>query len=671
MDIKTSNFRTDINGLRAWAVVLVILYHFGVFGFSGGFVGVDIFFVISGYLMTGIIARGLTGGLSSDKQFSVINFYTSRAKRILPALIVLCAFILALGWFVLLPQEYHTLGAYVVSALGFYSNIKFSRESGYFDPESHENFLLHTWSLSVEWQFYLILPLAMIVAWKLRPRVSSLKWMITLGAGLSLYWSIIITPNEPVVAFYFLKTRAWEMLAGGIVYLWFNNVAMTPSFRKTIEGFGFVLIVASIVIFDQRSQWPGWHALVPVIGTGLVLIAARQDSWLTKTKLAQWLGSSSYSLYLWHWPITVLIVFLNLRNDSLAIIAGLILTLLLGWLSYRYVEQSTRKSLSSKGLILSVSLLLAGVIIIGGLGYLIRWQDGFPGRISSQTQTVLNEANNKNPRLEACATQAYSIDSKENPVPNCRYGNGGTIKAVMIGDSHSSSLVTSLKTAFGSGDILQWTANACPLAIGINNKSERHKCNDFLVWAIKEAKSLPSNVPVVLVNRFSAYLYGPNEVDRHLMKLVSQFEINQADFNNEHYAENMRRGIIKTVCELSANRQVYIVRPVPEQGFNVPVSMGRSIIFHMPSRVSVTREQYNKRNAFVLETLDLAAEQCGAKILDPVPYLCDEKSCWGDVNGLPIYFDDDHLNERGSQILVPMFRKVANQVPERPLQTVN
>lgn len=667
MDINIRNFRADINGLRAWAVVSVILYHFGVFGFSGGFVGVDIFFVISGYLMTGIITRGLTSG----KRFSVFDFYVSRAKRILPALLVLCAFVLALGWVVLLPQEYYTLGAYVVSALGFFSNVKFSRESGYFDPESHENFLLHTWSLSVEWQFYLILPLAMIVAWKLRPGISSLKMVVAFTLLLSFYWSVAITPSEPLVAFYLLKTRAWEMLAGGVVYLWFANIVVVSSFRKILEVLGFILIVVSVFVFDNRSQWPGWRALVPVIGTALVLISARQDSWFTGTKLAQWLGDSSYSLYLWHWPIAVLIIFLNLREDGFAIVVGLFLTLFLGWVSYRYVEKTTRIKFSKNNPIISISLLLAGLVVVGGLGAITRWQDGFPSRVTSKTKLIFNESNNKNPRLEACATQAYSINSKDKPVPNCRYGDEGVVKAVMIGDSHSSSLVTALKAAVGNGDVLQWTANACPLASGIQNSSGKHECNDFLIWAIKEAKSLPDGVPIVLVNRFSAYLYGPNEVDRHLMKLVSQFQINGADFGGDKYADNVRKGIVETVCELSRSRPVYIVRPVPEQGFNVPVSMGRSMIFHIPSRVSVAKDQYYERNAFALETLDLAAEKCGAKILDPVPYLCSEKSCWGDKDGLPIYFDDDHLNERGSQILVPMFKKVAEQAAGSAVQTVN
>lgn len=657
-DVKSSNFRSDINGLRAWAVVSVVLYHFGIFGFSGGFIGVDVFFVISGYLMTGIIAKGLSNSLTSNKRFSAIEFYVSRAKRILPALIVLCGAVLILGWAILLPEEYRTLGAYTLSALGFFSNIKFRRESGYFDAASHENLLLHTWSLSLEWQFYIILPLIMLGAWKLRPRVSTLKIVILFWLALSIYWSLTITPHKPTAAFYLLKSRAWELLAGGVVYLWANNITMTTGAKRVLENSGFTLIILSIFIFDQNSQWPGWRAAVPVLGTALVLIAARQNSWWTGSKIAQWLGQCSYSLYLWHWPIVVVLILLNLKGHTPAILSGLALTLLLGWISYQYVETPVRIGLSRKPVIPSLVFLMIGTLIISAISTLIRINDGFPSRVSAQTNAIFNEALNKNPRLEECASIAFEIGPKDKPVPNCTYGSSGITKAVIIGDSHSSSLVTSLKAALGNGDVLQWTANACPVASGIYSKNENHKCPDFLAWAIREAKKLPNNVPIVLANRFSLYLYGPNETDPPLAKLISQSTSKSGDIQSEEFANKMREGILKTVCELAKDREVYIVRPVPELGLNVPASMGRSMIFNVPTRVSVTLDQYNKRNSSSLKTLDLAAEKCGAKILDPVPYLCDQDSCWGDVNGLPIYFDDDHLNERGSEILIPMFQAI-------------
>lgn len=661
MDVRGAGFRGDINGLRAWAVVSVILYHFGIFGFSGGFIGVDVFFVISGYLMVGIITKGLSSSLTSRKNFSVLEFYLSRAKRILPALIVFCGVVLILGWLILLPEEYRTLGTYTLSALGFFSNIKFRRESGYFDAASHENLLLHTWSLSLEWQFYLILPLVMLGFWKFRPQISTLKVILLFWFALSLYWSFTITPHKPTAAFYLLKSRAWELLAGGIVYLWANKFSMSAVVQRMLEGLGFVLIILSILIFDQNSQWPGWRALVPVLGTALVLVAARQDSWWTGSKAAQWLGDCSYSLYLWHWPIAVVLVFLNMKGQLLAVLAGLFLALLLGWLSYRYVETPMRRGLSKKSMITSFVSLLCGVLLVSALSALIRTNDGFPTRMSPRTNAIFNEAENKNPRAEECASIAMTIGSTDKPVPSCTYGAKGVISAVIVGDSHSSSLVTSLKAALGSGDILQWAANACPLAVGIYSKNESHKCPVFLDWVLKESKKLPSDVPIVLVNRFSLYLNGPNEIDPSLEKLVSQFTSEGGDIKSVGYSNRMREGIVKAVCELAKDRDVYIVKPIPELGFNVPASMGRSMIFDVPTRVSVTMDQYNKRNAFALKTLDLAAEQCGAKILDPIPYLCDEGGCWGDANGLPVYFDDDHLNERGSELLIPMFKAVGQQ----------
>lgn len=163
-DHTQPNFRADINGLRAWAVAAVIFYHFGIPGFSGGFVGVDVFFVISGFLMTGIVVKGLERG-----NFSLMGFYMARGRRIVPALVAVCAVLLAMGWWVLLPPDYKMLGSHAVYSLAFLSNVEFWQEAGYFDVASHEKWLLHTWSLSVEWQFYLILPVVLWVVWRLKP----------------------------------------------------------------------------------------------------------------------------------------------------------------------------------------------------------------------------------------------------------------------------------------------------------------------------------------------------------------------------------------------------------------------------------------------------------------------------------------------------------------------
>ena len=214
MQNKNTAFRPDIAGLRAIAVIAVVLYHFGVKGFSGGFVGVDIFFVISGFLMTGIIFSKI-----ETNKFSFIDFYLARAKRIIPALAVLCLVLVVCGWFFLIPGDFRTLGKHAASSISFLSNFIFWREAGYFDTSSHEKWLLHTWSLSVEWQFYIIYPLIIFTLKKILD-TQSIKLSIATLAISSFGLSIYIGNNWPSAGFYLFPTRAWEMLAGGIVFLY-------------------------------------------------------------------------------------------------------------------------------------------------------------------------------------------------------------------------------------------------------------------------------------------------------------------------------------------------------------------------------------------------------------------------------------------------------------------
>lgn len=265
-----SGFRADINGLRAWAVVAVVLYHFGVPGFGGGFVGVDVFFVISGLLMTSIVIDGLEGGT-----FSVRAFYMARARRIVPALIVLCAALLGLGWWLILPTDYQRLALHVVSSIAFVSNIVFWKEAGYFDVNSHDKWLLHTWSLAVEWQFYLVLPVVLLGLWKWRPGRGPAAWALVIGLVISLGLCIAMTQSKPSTAFFLLPTRAWEMLAGGCVYLMASRTMFAARHRLALEFCGFGLVAASIFSFDAHSAWPGWRALLPVLGSVMVLLAAR------------------------------------------------------------------------------------------------------------------------------------------------------------------------------------------------------------------------------------------------------------------------------------------------------------------------------------------------------------------------------------------------------------
>jgi peptidoglycan/LPS O-acetylase OafA/YrhL len=335
-----SAFRYDINGLRAWAVLPVVLFHFGIPGFSGGFVGVDVFFVISGFLMTGIVVSAL-----ERDRFSLLDFYLSRAVRIVPALLALCAVLLAVGWFWLVSIEYRTLSLNVVSALTFVSNVQFWRGSGYFDTASHEKWLLHTWSLSVEWQFYLLLPLAAAFAWRWRRRAGVCA-LLAVVCVASLACSVYASGRWPAAAFYLLPSRAWELLVGGMVWLFTGRRQLPAALAGALEGVGLALIALAVVRFDSGLRWPGGFAIVPVLGAALVIAVSRQRSPFTGNSVAQWLGTRSYSLYLWHWPVAVLLVYSDRQHDPVSVASGIAAALLLGEASYQFVERPSRGHLS-------------------------------------------------------------------------------------------------------------------------------------------------------------------------------------------------------------------------------------------------------------------------------------------------------------------------------------
>jgi len=332
---KVNNFRYDINGLRAIAVIAVVIFHFNHSWIPGGFAGVDVFFVISGFLMTKIIFNGL-----ENKTFNLFKFYVARANRIIPALAVLCLALLIFGWFNLTPDDYRFLSKHVISSLGFFSNITYWQESGYFDSIAYEKWLLHTWSLSVEWQFYIIYPVLLML---LNQFISfgNLKRLIIVATIIGFGLSVYVTLYWPDSSYFLFPTRAWEMMLGGIASLYTFN--FKESNKKKLELTGILLIVSSYLFISSDTPWPGYMALLPVLGAYLMLVANRQDSLLTNNVVFQVIGRYSYSIYLWHWPI---VVYGYYTVDHWWII-GLPLSLLLGGLSYKYIETIRFSTFSS------------------------------------------------------------------------------------------------------------------------------------------------------------------------------------------------------------------------------------------------------------------------------------------------------------------------------------
>lgn len=450
---QSLGFRADINGLRAWAVSLVMLFHFNVPGFKGGFVGVDVFFVISGYLMTAIVLTGLNA--PAGNSFSLAGFYRSRAARIVPALLFVCLVLLVAGWFLLLPGQLVLLVEHATSALWFYSNVLFWQQAGYFSPSAYENWLLHTWSLSVEWQFYLIYPLILLMWWRVvggRKYLGGLLWVLF---GMALLCSVWVTPRMPEAAFYLLPARAWEMLAGALVYVYAAKVRLKPGWASQLELLGFCAIVLAATAFDGEDGWPGYRGLLPVAGTVLILLSNRCGL-LSGTAVAQWAGLRSYSIYLWHWPLVVGLTLYGYADSLLWLAVSFVLSFILGDLSYRFIERGPRRWLVKIRPAYALGVVAGLITVITGVAWMaaeLRQQamQGGEAARSAWLTAYTSEA------YHASLVELYREECNfyDNPGryakaginESCTAGSGGGV--FLWGDSHAQAL------APGIGVLLQ------------------------------------------------------------------------------------------------------------------------------------------------------------------------------------------------------------------------
>lgn len=652
-------FRRDINGLRAWAVVAVVLYHFQIAGFSSGFVGVDIFFVISGYLMVRIIVEGHERSSNANARFSVLGFYAARARRIIPALAFLGSALLTLGWFVLTIEEYRSLGSEVLFALTFTSNYKYwlNPESGggYFADDETLRWLLHSWSLSVEWQFYLILPLIVAITWRMKP--GRMATFIVLGAIalLSIGASVLEVYRDAELAFYSIHTRAWQMLAGGFVFFMQSQYSASARTSAIIELLGFSLILTSIFTVQPAQTWPGYHAVVPVLGTMLVLIANRQTSFWTNTSAAQFLGKVSYSLYLWHWPIVETLKYLELLSRWEWVLIGVSLALILSTLSYFLTEKPIRIWVGRRSLFVGLTVVSVVAMLPAVAGSTIRYTSGIQTRAMDETTlALLNAQFDYHPKRNECEEATKTSEYCE---------LGGPIPAIIsFGDSHSFAVMSALERSVDTRTqhVVSVSAPGCKILLSaqnINPEAERG-CKSFLRRAFSKISEYDSTIPVVITQRISSSLYGRNEEGITRRKPLIYYGDDKKHEVDYEFLREFRRDQISTLCEISASRPTYVLKPIPEMGIHIPKTAARRSHLGLSSDLGIDMETYTRRNEFVIETLEQAAKQCGVKLLDPAQYLCVDGTCWGNKSGEVRYWDDDHLSEAGNQLLVPMFEQI-------------
>ena len=420
-------YRREIDGLRALAVIPVILFHAGIQTFSGGFVGVDIFFVISGYLITTIILADL----EQDK-FSIMNFYDRRARRILPALYAMMAASLIVGYFTLMPDEFKRLGQSVVATSLFSNNMLLAFTSGYWDLDSEFKPLLHTWSLGVEEQYYFIFPILMLLLWKyFKTKIFLSLSILLVGSLLFASWLVDISPN---LAFYILPTRAWEILLGAIAALYLSkkgkvNVSLTQA--NCLSLVGIFLIIGSMLIFDQSYPSPSFFMLIPTVGVILVIFFAKEGTYSNKIlshKSLVSIGLISYSLYLWHQPIFSFIRITSTdRPPTYLFVASIALIAFVSYISWRFIEKPFRNTKTvSRSSVLGCSVLASIAMI--GIGLFLNNSYGLHQRFFDSTTKI----EDVDKRIYNERVYEYKKD---------RFNSSGDTKILVIGNSFARDFV--------------------------------------------------------------------------------------------------------------------------------------------------------------------------------------------------------------------------------------
>jgi peptidoglycan/LPS O-acetylase OafA/YrhL len=504
------SYRPEIDGLRSVAVIPVILFHAGLPFFSGGFVGVDIFFVISGYLITTILIKDIEAG-----QFSLLKFYERRARRILPALFLVILCCLPFAWAWMMPSQFRDFGQSLVGVAFFVSNVLFWKETDYFANAAEEKPLLHTWSLAVEEQYYIFFPLVLLVFWRLGR--AQAFWVIAVLGMFSLALSEWSSRTWPAANFYLIHTRAWELFAGSLAAFLIRRTG--PGHNDFAAAAGLVMIGLSIFTFDETVRFPSLYALLPVGGTVLIVLYGGATTWVGRLLgLAPFVGIGllSYSAYLWHQP---LLAFARIRTlDEPSHLAFLLIALLsfpLAWLSWRYVEQPFRGPtplLPHRQSLFAVCGI--GLLAFSGAGFWIYQQHGMPGRFPPQIQEIIAFADDKGPNRKYC--NATRHPSGPHPLQGCDgfLSEDGTADVVIIGDSHALSISYPLQQVLKDQQGLSSYMAFIPGCIGLRGFQRVGEpnvtlCDDFNTGLLDFARQSGAQT-LVISSRFQRHLLGVN-----------------------------------------------------------------------------------------------------------------------------------------------------------------
>ncbi len=644
-----NTYRPDVDGLRAIAIIAVVLYHAHVPGFAGGFVGVDVFFVISGYLIIGLLFREFeqTGDLS------LAGFFERRIRRLGPALVVVLLATLALGAVFLTPinGEQQGLAKSAIATVLLVSNLYFARHTGgYFDGPAEAQPLLHTWSLSVEEQFYLFWPLVLLIAGRFalrHERAPALVITTTLLVlfALSLSWSLWLTSTQPQAAFFVAPTRAWEFAAGGLVFF---ALRCGPTFSRhggLLAATGLVAIGLSVALFHRDMAFPGYPALLPVLGTAAVIFGCAKAPRSVVTSCLSLhpvvaIGLVSYGWYLWHWPLLSIARIHTLGEiGPLGIAALCILSLGLAALTYRYIEAPIRRKrvalmATRRGAFGAGAVAMAGIVVLSaafGSSAKLVWA-------REDSNITLSNALAAMRKVRLACWQPHPYAGALLVHPDCDLPQGDGAPSILVwGDSHASSLVPMLATfatEHGTSVRIRFMPECPPLQnymptfAGVNHAPGCEHFNRDVLAEIADLR-LRGLSTVVIAAHWWAYLQNP-EAER-----------------------SAQSGLKQTLAGLERlGVRTLVAAPVPEQPHEVPACLARRSV----AECGVNREIAERQRAQAMQLLDAAIMQSAhVHIVDPFPSLCDESYCAPIRNNVVLFSDAHHLTEAGSMALLPLY----------------
>lgn len=632
--------RPEIDGLRAVAVLAVVLYHAG-FSCTGGYVGVDVFFIISGFLITSLIWKDLESGC-----FTFANFWERRARRIVPALVVVTIAILVAGWFLLLPSDFKSMGQASAAQAVFAANIHYWRDTGYFLGAAAEKPLLHTWSLAVEEQFYLIVPFLLWVIFRsvvLRNRTTVIS-ILTAGFILSFGLSIYGIAHFPSATYYLLPTRAWELLLGSLIAFLpiFPLLLGHRSLRELLSLAGLALILLSVIGYTPETPFPGLAALPPCLGAALLIwsngYAPTVVGSLLSTRPFVFIGLISYSLYLWHWPFLAFSKYLALESLSIGSRAAIVsFGFLFAIFSWKYVETPFRKRELGQSRKSMFALAGASLAVVLVCGLLCVNMNGFPLRFSMQRRefvnaitdmAFINELNSQDIRAGK-AIPIGVMDSTIHPT------------VFVWGDSHAMAalpaLDTFLKERGFSGRAATHSATAPVLDWHfINNYGVSDDSISFnnSVFSYIQKHRIPD---VILIARWSSYVRNDREKSKTFVS-----------------------SLLATVRRLAAvGSRPWILLDVPNQTFSVPKALS-SPLYSQKYIASLCAKPTTWNELEVSDPKIIAEiEVAGGRILDPKPRFLDPTGQYYIIqaNGVALYRDEAHLTAKGAKImLLPFLR---------------